>query len=338
MLSYAFKVLNEQGYKSVATEEFNNVGELCAAILEKGVSSQVKHGLGREYIEKTEPLSSLRGKIGITESIKTRSVLKKQLICTYDDFSINSYMNQIIKTTMNILLKSDISKDRKKKLRKLMIYFKDVDTLDIHTINWRQQYNRNNQTYRMLISICHLVIEGLLQTKSDGSTKLMDFLDEQKMHKLYERFILEYYRKEYPILKASAAQIPWVLDEGDKLGLPLMQSDITLCYKEKVLIIDAKYYEYTMQERYEARTIHSGNLYQIFTYVKNKEAELARLGKEHVVAGMLLYAGTDEEVQPDYSYRMSGNEIMVRTLDLNVKFEEIREQLNEVVEEYFDLE
>ena len=77
MLSYAFKVLNEQGYKSVATEEFNNVGELCAAILEKGVSSQVKHGLGREYIEKTEPLSSLRGKIGITESIKTRSVLKK---------------------------------------------------------------------------------------------------------------------------------------------------------------------------------------------------------------------------------------------------------------------
>ena len=237
MLSYAFKVLNEQGYKSVATEEFNNVGELCAAILEKGVSSQVKHGLGREYIEKTEPLSSLRGKIGITESIKTRSVLKKQLICTYDDFSINSYMNQIIKTTMNILLKSDISKDRKKKLRKLMIYFKDVDTLDIHTINWRQQYNRNNQTYRMLISICHLVIEGLLQTKSDGSTKLMYFLDEQKMHKLYERFILEYYRKEYPQLKASASQIPWVLDEGDDSSLPLMRVMLLYVIRRRCLLL-----------------------------------------------------------------------------------------------------
>lgn len=49
MLSYAFQVLNEQGYKQVATEEFDNVAELCAAILIKGVSLQIKRGLGKEY-------------------------------------------------------------------------------------------------------------------------------------------------------------------------------------------------------------------------------------------------------------------------------------------------
>ena len=38
MLSYAFQVLNEQGYKQVATEEFDNVVELCVPILIKGVS------------------------------------------------------------------------------------------------------------------------------------------------------------------------------------------------------------------------------------------------------------------------------------------------------------
>lgn len=37
MLSYAFQVLNEQGYQKVAAEEFENMGELCAAILIKGV-------------------------------------------------------------------------------------------------------------------------------------------------------------------------------------------------------------------------------------------------------------------------------------------------------------
>jgi len=31
----------------------------------------------------------------------------------------------------------------------------------------------------MLISICYLVVKGLLQTQSDGNKKLMDFLDEQ---------------------------------------------------------------------------------------------------------------------------------------------------------------
>jgi McrBC 5-methylcytosine restriction system component len=97
MLSYAFQVLNEQGYKNVSTEQFDNVAELCAAILSRGVSVQLKRGLGREYIYQTEALSSLRGKIDISESIKTRILLKKQIICSYDDFSVNSYMNGIIK-------------------------------------------------------------------------------------------------------------------------------------------------------------------------------------------------------------------------------------------------
>ena len=58
MLSYAFQVLNEQGYKSVATEHFENVADLCAAILIKGLSKQLKRGLMKDYIPKREPLTA----------------------------------------------------------------------------------------------------------------------------------------------------------------------------------------------------------------------------------------------------------------------------------------
>ncbi len=335
MLSYAFQVLSEQGYKSIETEQFDNVAELCAAILSKGVSLQLKRGLGREYIEDTESLSSVRGRIEISESIKTRSLLKRQLICSYDDFSENSYMNRIIKTTMELLLRADIAKARKKELRKLLVYFGNVDLLDVHTINWKIQYNRNNQTYRMLISICYLVIKGLLQTNTDGTTKLMDFLDEQRMCRLYEKFILEYYRKEFPKITVNASQIPWALDDGMSDMLPVMQTDIMLSYGSRVLIIDAKYYAHTTQTQYDIHTLHSANLYQIFTYVKNKEAELANV--PHEVSGMLLYARTDEAVQPNNSYHMSGNRISVRTLDLNCEFSEIAMQLDKIAVECFNL-
>ena len=134
----------------------------------------------------------------IAESIKTQAILKKQMVCTYDDFSVNGTMNRIIKATVELLLKSDISKTRKKELRKLMVFFLDVEPIDLYSVNWNIQYNRNNQTYRLLISVCYLVVKGLLQTNSDGSIRLMDFLDEQRMHRLYEKFILEYYRKEFP--------------------------------------------------------------------------------------------------------------------------------------------
>ena len=336
MLSYAFQILNEQGYRNIATEQFNNTGELMAAILEKGIANQLKRGLCKEYIPQTEAFSSLRGKIDIAESIKTQSILRKQLICTYDEFSVNSTMNQIIKSTVELLLCSNISKKRKKNLRKLMIYFGEVDFIDLHTVNWNVQYNRNNQTYRMLISICYLVVKGLLQTQSDGSTKLMDFLDEQRMCRLYEKFILEYYRREFKNqITANASQIPWQLDNDENSMLPVMQSDIMLQRDDRVLIIDAKYYGHSMQVQFNKHTLYSANLYQIFTYVKNKEYELRE--KEHTVSGMLLYAKTDEEIYPNNVYQMSGNQITVRTLDLNLPFTEIAEQLDTIAKLHFSL-
>lgn len=100
-----------------------------------------------------------------------------------------------------------------------------------------------------------------------------------------------------------------------------------------VLIIDAKYYSHTTQSRFDTHTLHSANLYQVFTYVKNKEYELRE--KAHKVSGMLLYARTDEEVQPNNTYYMSGNRIDVKTLDLNCDFSVIKEQLDSIVKDFF---
>lgn len=333
MLSYSFRVLNEQGYKNVATEHFENIADLYAAILSKGISVQIKRGLGREYMQRTEGLSVLRGKLELNESLRTGSLQKKELVCSYDDFSVNSRLNRIIKSTAELLLKSDISKKRKNELKKLLVFFSDVDSIDLKKVSWNIQYNRNNQTYRMLVSVCYMVAKGLLQTTSDGNTKLMDFMDDQQMSRLYERFILEFYRRELPRLSASASQIKWQLDDGIDLLLPVMRTDIMLGYKEKVLIIDAKYYSQSMQIQHDIQKNRSGNLYQIFTYVKNKEAELS--GRPHEVSGMLLYAKTDEEIYPDQSYHMSGNKISVCTLDLNCEFEKIKEQLIRLAKEHF---
>ena len=333
MLAYAFHVLNEQGYKNITTEDFDNTAELCAAILARGIKIQIKRGLGKEYISRTESLASLRGKIDITESIKTQALQRRQLVCSYDEFSVNSFMNRIIKSTILLLLRADIAKTRKKELKKLLVYFDDVAPIDLHSVNWNIQYNRNNRTYRMLIGICYLIIKGLLQTQSDGTTKLMDFLDEQRMHRLYEKFILEYYRKEYPQITANASQIPWQLDDDMGAMLPVMQTDIMLSYGEKTLIIDAKYYAHTTQLQYDKHTLHSGNVYQIFTYVKNKEAELA--DRPHEVSGMLLYAKSDEDIYPENEYWMSGNRIEVRTLNLDGDFSMIKAQLDGIVQKYF---
>ena len=188
MLSYAFQTLQAENYKDLAAENFHNTAELCAAILDKGIGIQLKHGLRRDYVSKSESLSTLQGKLNISESIKTQTMLKKQMICTYDEFSTNIQFNQIIKSTVLLLLKANITNSRKKSLRKLLLFFSDVNEIDLHFVNWNQQYNRSNQNYQMLIGMCYLVYKGLLTTQNNGTTKLMDFFDGQRMCRLYEKF------------------------------------------------------------------------------------------------------------------------------------------------------
>jgi 5-methylcytosine-specific restriction enzyme subunit McrC len=81
-----------------------------------------------------------------------------------------------------------------------------------------------------------------------------------------------------------------------------------------------------MQEQFDKQTIHSGNLYQIFTYVKNLDKDNTGL-----VSGMLLYARTQEEIAPDLDATFGKNRILVRTLDLNCDFFKIQEQLDDFV-------
>ena len=332
MLSYAFQVLQEEGYKKLGMEEFDNADNLFAKILINGVTSQIKRGLVREYLSCREDLFAVKGKIELTETVKKNTLSRKKLVCNFDEFSTNSYVNKIIKTTLLALLDRDILLESKKKIRNLLLYFGNVAVLSTKDINWKIHYSRDNQTYRMLIFICYLVLNKFLQDPTKASHKVQDFSD-RKMNTLYEKFILEYYRKHYPALCANASHVNWQLGPNDdSRSLPNMITDVTLNYGDNVLIIDAKYYTEATQENYGVEKLRSANLYQIFTYVKNKSYEVP----SETVSGILLYAQTASMSSPlDHSFNMSGNKISIKSLDLNCNFALIEEQLDRIAQEYF---
>lgn len=332
MLSYAFENLTPTQDDEIAAEEFDNIHNLFAAILAKGIGQQLKQGLYREYLNCKEDMPVMRGKIDMPGTIKNKLARKQVLTCEYDELSENNLLNQILKTTVMMLIHhAKVDSEYKCDLKKEMLFFSAVDTIEPASIKWSTiRFQRSNRSYRMLISLCQFILEGMLLTTDQGEYKMASFVDEQRMCRLYEKFILEYFSKEYPDLSVRASQIPWALDDGIGTMLPIMRSDITLSYGSKVLIIDAKYYAHTTQVQYDKHTLHSNNLYQIFTYVKNKDSEYG--DKPHEVSGMLLYAKTDEIIQPDSTYMMSGNRISVKTLDLNCQFPEIAAQLNAIAD------
>ena len=70
MLSYAFQTLKQENYKNVSIEPFDEMYDLFAAILSKGIGFQLKHGLYKEYTNYQEDLAVVSGKINISETLK----------------------------------------------------------------------------------------------------------------------------------------------------------------------------------------------------------------------------------------------------------------------------
>jgi len=332
MLSYAYQCLQHKNYEEIKTESFDNIANLFAAILAKGIITQLKHGLSRKYIPESDNLSVLRGKIDLKESTKLKIHNDNRLTCCYDELSENHYLNQILKTAALCLIYDDgVERKNKVALKKSILFFSKVDTLEPSRINWYNlHYNRANMTYRMLMNICYLLLHDLLLTTEDGRHKLATFFDDQKMYKLFEKFILEYYKKHFPQYHPASEEIKWNAT-GVVDYLPSMQSDVMLFDNEnkKKLIIDAKFYGEIMQTQYDTETIRSNNLYQIFTYVKNEDKDNTGL-----VDGILLYAKTDEFRIPSFMYNLGKNRISVKTLDLGRDFPDIKNQLNLFVDEW----
>ena len=59
MLTYAFQVLRQTNYEEINGESFDNIQNLFAAILSKGLAQQLKQGLYREYITIDAELTEL---------------------------------------------------------------------------------------------------------------------------------------------------------------------------------------------------------------------------------------------------------------------------------------
>ncbi len=330
MLTYAFQELKQNNYEEIAGEEFEEIHDLFAEILARGISYQLKQGLHKEYLSCHESLSTLKGKLNINGTINNLMQKRQRIDCEYDELSENNKFNQILKTTIQyLLIHPKVKKNKKASLKCLLLFFSNVEVLDIATIKWTtMRFDRNSKTYQMLLYICYFILDEILMTTEKGAYKMQNFSDE-RMCRLYEKFVLEYYKKHHPELKAKATQIDWSINKEESTSniLPIMQTDIMLTLKERTLIIDTKYYSKSMQYQFGKKSIHSNNLYQIYSYVMNHDVD--HTGK---VDGMLLYAKTEEDITPDGQTKFNdGNVIYYRSLDLNQDFKNIKKQLDELV-------
>ena len=334
MLAYVFLNSLDQMEKNIEEEEFEDAYDLFAFLLAKNLSYQIKRGLYKEYIEHEEDLTTIRGKLNINETMRHRAGNRRTVTCEYDELTEDNKFNRIIKSTMLVLLRSSSVKDSHKiKLKTCLPYFDTVREVRRDMIAWdKLTYHKGNSSYRLLMNLCYFILSNLLLSSRDGKFRFKEFGGTQ-LSALYEKFILEYFRKTYHSLKVGLDQRdlnydPDQSDEGVLGFLPKYKTDVMLSCSEngKLLIIDAKYYSNILTEHNESHKLRNNHLNQIMVYVWNHKAD----NKYTSVDGMLLYAKTQHEEIPEGKAVILGNNIYIQTLDLNTKFPMIKAKLDSI--------
>ena len=217
MLAYAFTNLKFDDIKNISAEEFKNIYNLFAAILSEGIGKILKQDLHREYINHSENLSTVRGKIILPSTMQNFISGRRKIFCEFDELSEYNLFNQILKTTAKIFLRIEDVEDKYKNLLKRELYFfANVEEIKIDSLRWENlHWQKNNQTYQLLINLCKIVLRGMIFTTDDGKYKLQSFGEKNLAH-LYEKFLLTYYQKNFPQLKPQSKQIAWALDDDEK--------------------------------------------------------------------------------------------------------------------------
>ncbi len=328
LLAYAWGLMSPQGFRRLAQEPFKNAEDLLATLFLQSLRPYLVKGLPSEFLSYKNETSSLHGKFYFEDSIKQGLLAKHQLICSEERLEPEQLLSQVVKTTLEILSTQELTPLHQKQVERWKQRLKKVPKLEVSaSIPWAWLTKGRKKKEITLCNVCRLILEGNIQTPQQGKLFLEELLDEKSMPKLYEKFLLGYFQIEHPQLHPSSPQIRWVIQEGQDPFLPRMQTDVVLRKKNHILILDAKYYSNLLQHSPfgQKETLHSAHLYQLFAYLKNWPVQ-----ENQKVDGLLLYAKSDQGIDLNQCYQLNGHTLQVKTLDLNLPFEDIAKTLDEI--------
>ncbi len=338
LLAYAWDRLDEAEALNLDTAQFTNLFDLLAKVLANGTTHLLKRGLDRNYQEEAMLTNRLQGKILFQPSVKKNTLVKAAAYCAYDELSFDVLHNQLLKATLKMLLQEETLNQKIRQDIHLILqrFPSDIPHLNVKKTHFKKvKLHRNNSNYKLLLSICELIWQELLSKEESGENPFKNFVrDKKRMAKLFERFLLNFYRKHFhpEDWTVKAEQLSWQLqplaNNAEREYIPAMKTDISLISKDRYLIMDAKYYPEALKSQYDKEKIISSNLYQIFSYTQN----LTQAGNRQV-EGILIYPEVSNSLSLSYQYS-SGNRPVIRicTINLNQNWEKIEADLIKIID------
>lgn len=352
MLLYAWDLVDLKDRLQSEVEDAPDLRALLTKILVFLMKHQVRRGLRGDYVERSEELRGVRGRIDFGETLRGLSMYRGRLHCEFEEFTLNVPRNQIIRSTLNDSLNrgfTDVEEERPRyrglvsDLEALLRMLYEIDRVRVTRrliASELRLLGRNEREYKLMLKICEMLRDPSMPDSgvSSGAEFVNWLRNKENEHRIFELFVGNFYklRLDRRVWDVSTQHHQtWNEADEDREGnirLPEMRPDIRFEHREtgKVMILDTKWYGSPVESSRGDDAVHSSNLYQMYAYLASQDK---KEGADPTSTGILLY-GQTEIGKRRLRTKVDDHPFWVETLDLTKeKWEDIEGDLLGLVKE-----
>ena len=346
MLLYAWDLVEFEDRFETEFEDAPDLRALLTKILVFLIKHQIRRGLRGDYVERSEELQGVRGRIDFGETLRGLSMYRGRLHCEYEEFTLNVPRNQIVRSTLNDSLNmgfTSVEEGRAKHPRLVsdveallrMLY--EIDRVRVTRqliASELRQLGRNEREYKLMLKICEMLQDPSMPDSDEASG--LEFVDwfQKRRYEIFELFVANFYKLNLDRSQWSVhyhKQLEWQTDETKTAGdlrLPGMETDVFMTHlpSRRVFVLDTKFYQSPFDQRNGTRSVKSEHIYQLYAYIASQD------GEHRPYNGILLY-GQPVDGQAKFRTEIQNHGIFVRTLDLDQNWSQVEADLRELIKD-----
>ena len=275
---------------------------------DREVGRAVQHGLNRDYVDREETLTLLRGRLAIGRQIAARPGRSYPAECRFQEYSEDTPTNQVVKAAHDLLLRTP---GLNRALTSRLMHRSRQAFGDVTSVGFRRAdvpkvaFNRLNRHWESAVRLAQMVLRQ--QSLRDERGEVVGSGFTVDMNRLFERFIEATVQEAVThgalsLEPQATRQLSAAATTSEGLVVPAvrMRPDLLLLAgQQPVAVGDAKYKELRRVGDWE-----HPDLYQLLAYC-------VRFGLDR---GLLIYAGK----RPITESRVHGTEITLGTAGVDL--------------------
>ena len=245
--------------------------EILIGLFARKLSDAVRQGMPRRYLECTDDLPALRGRLDVTRQFTKLATDAGRLACRYDALSADITINRVMKAAVTQLGRISQSEATQRRLRELAFVYANVSAVPPQLLNWEDLvFDRSSARWRELVDLAKLLLGHRFQTTSGGASRGFSLLFE--MHKLFEQYVERLLKRAVAGTELTVhgqSGLRFCLQDTEAPHAPRFQTRPDILVKrgtETVLIIDTKWKRIAARIDDPKQGVAQADVYQMMAY------------------------------------------------------------------------